>query len=507
MIATTAAGGVKGVVSETNGQRVLQYRSIPYAAPPTGRRRFLPAQPTEPWSAVRDATTFGPTAPQPALAIESLFTRMQLPQHEDCLTLTVTTPDLDGARPVMVWIHGGGFTTGTGATPFYDGAALAAQGDVVVVSINYRLGALGFLHLAPILGDEYADSGCAGLADQITALEWVRDNIAGFGGDPARVTIFGESAGGMSVGSLLGSPRAAGLFSTAVAQSGAAHNASNPDSAADITMLVLGELGLNEDSAEGILDMSPDALLQAQNTASLKLASARGITNINGGGLPLQPVCGTPTLPQHPLDAIRGGSSAAVRVVAGSTTEEWRIFALMMQMQGDRKPLDRDRLAGRLERTLGPAGRDMASVYLANRADASPDEVYGAVVTDFVFRIPALRLLEAHLAHSDQAYLYEFGHRSTAFDGALGACHGIDIPFVFNNLAAPGVSSFVGELGDAEAALATETSAAWLAAAHGDEPWPRYDTSERVTRRFGGARPGLHADPAGDERALWDGIR
>ena len=228
-------------------------------------------------------------------------------QGEDCLSLNITTPGLDGSRPVLVWIHGGAFVGGSGSVPWYDGESFARNGDVVVVSINYRLGALGFLHVGHLLGEAYADSGSAGIADQITALEWVRDNIAAFGGDPNRVTVFGESAGGMSVGSLLGSPHAKGLFTTAIAQSGAAHNASTTERAAEVTALVLAQLGLSEAGADGLLSIGVDELMAAQN--AVYLGSAAGGGGLGTAGMPFQPVAGTPTLPIQPIDAIRDGNA------------------------------------------------------------------------------------------------------------------------------------------------------------------------------------------------------
>jgi para-nitrobenzyl esterase len=503
MIVTTAGGKVEGL--ELDGS-ILQFRNVPYAATTAGANRFLPAQPVEPWDGVRDGTAHGPTAPQPPSPLETMLGAGRMAQSEDCLSLTVTTPGLDGARPVLVWIHGGAFTAGTGATPWYDGAAFARNGDVVVVSINYRLGALGFLHVAHLLGDAYADAGCAGIADQIAALEWVRDNIAAFGGDPSRVTIFGESAGGMSVGSLLGSPRARGLFSTAIAQSGAAQNASSPDQAAEVTAQVLAELGLTESGADGLLAVDAEQLMAAQVAASTKIQASRGLAGLNGGGLPFQPVAQTPTLPQQPLEAIRAGNAAAVRVVTGTTTEEWKLFGLMLRATQS-EALDEARLLARASRALGDAGAALVERYTANRPGAPAEEVWSAVVTDFVFRIPAIRMLEAQLGHSSEAFLYEFDHRSTAWGGALGACHAIEIPFAFDNLDQPGASAFIGEIGEAERALAREVNAAWLAAATGGEPWDRYDLDRRVTRRFGGATPGVLEDPSGDERELWDGLR
>src|SRR5689334_18476325 len=203
MITTTTAGKIDGRELTERGPAVLQFRGVPFAASTGGANRFRPAQPVEPWEGVRNATKRGPAAPQPPSALEGALGGQQGAQGEDCLSLNITTPGLDGARPVLVWIHGGAFVGGSGSVPWYDGESFARNGDVVVVSINYRLGALGFLHVGHLLGEAYADSGSAGIADQLTAIEWVRDNIAAFGGDPNRVTIFGESAGGMSVGSIL----------------------------------------------------------------------------------------------------------------------------------------------------------------------------------------------------------------------------------------------------------------------------------------------------------------
>jgi para-nitrobenzyl esterase len=501
----TAAGKIEG--RELNGVAapVLQFRNVPFAASTGGPNRFRPAQPVEPWDGVRDGTEHGRIAPQPASPLEALLGSGKMAQSEDCLTLTVTTPGLDGSRPVMVWIHGGAFVGGTGATPWYDGAAFARNGDVVVVAINYRLGSLGFLNVGHLLGEEYADSGAAGIGDQVAALEWVRDNIAAFGGDPTRVTVFGESAGGMSVGCLLGSPRAQGLFSAAIAQSGAAQNGSTLDQAAEVTALVLAELGLTEAGADGLLEVDVDRLLAAQVSASATITAARGMEGLSGGGLPFQPVIQTPTLPQLPLDAIRAGSAAGVRVVAGTTTQEWKLFGLMLR--ATQPALDEAHLLRRATKALGEAGPAIVETYTANRPGEDAEEVWSAIITDFVFRIPAIRMLEAQLAHRDDVYLYEFDHRSTAWGGALGACHAIEIPFAFDNLDAAGAAAFIGDIGEAEQALATETNAAWVAAGTGQEPWARYDLDRRATRRFGGPTPGTRDDPSGDERALWDGRR
>jgi para-nitrobenzyl esterase len=503
MITTTTGGKVEG---RELADGILQFRSIPYAASTAAPNRYLPAQPLVPWDDVRDCTEFGPTSPQPPSPLESMLGAAPLRQSEDCLSLTVTTPGLDGARPVMVWIHGGAFTAGTGATPWYDGESFARNGDLVTVSINYRLGVVGFLHVGHLLGDDYADSGCLGISDQVAALEWVRDNIASFGGDPTKVTIFGESAGGMSVGSLLGSPRAKGLFTTAIAQSGAATNVSLPPDAAEVTAAILAELGITEANADALLTVELDKLLAAQTAASAKLAAGRGLGGLSTSGLPFQPMAHTPTLPHPPLDAIREGNAAGVRVVTGTTTEEWKLFHLMLRAMEE--PLDDEKLRSRAARVMGnDEAHRLIDTYQANRPDGDADEVWSAVVTDFIFRIPAIRMLEAQLGQREDVFLYEFDHHSTAWGGALGACHALEIPFAFGNLHKPGVNGLVGDLGEAEHALAEEMHAAWIAIAKGEEPWDRYDTDRRATRRFGGTTPGVLDDPAGDERQLWDGLR
>src|SRR5438105_4576538 len=270
-IVETTTGAVEGRLKDG----IFDFRGIPYAAPPVGELRFRPPQPAEPWTGVRDATRFGPTAPQNIGAMERMFGAPPQPMDEDCLTLNVWTPACDdGKRPVMVWIHGGAFLFGTGATPWYDGRSFARD-DVVLVTINYRLGAFGFLHVD--------GQGNNGILDQVSALEWVRDNIAAFGGDPGNVTAFGESAGAMSVGTLLGLPAAKGLFVKAIPESGAAHSAKPRDQAELVTGAFLAELGLEPgaDVVERLQTVPAAKLLEAQATVVMRHFV---------GGLPLTPV-------------------------------------------------------------------------------------------------------------------------------------------------------------------------------------------------------------------------
>ncbi len=500
MRATTTGGTVEGF--ESDG--ILQFRSIPYAASPEGHGRFRAPQPVEPWSGVRDATQHGSIAPQAASMLESMLGTKQRPMGEDCLTLTVTTPSLDGSRPVMVWIHGGGFQTGSGSVPWYDGRQLARHGDVVVVAINYRLGALGWLRVDHLLGDEYAGSGNSGLRDQIAALSWVQENIAGFGGDPEQVTIFGESAGGMSVATLLGTPAAAGLFNRAIAQSGACHNIAEPDEAAAATAAVLRQLGGDDDADPELLLSTPaEHLVTAQEAAAAELQRQPDARL----RLPFAPVHDGVVLPEPPLDRVRAGGASEVSLLTGTTADEWALMHL-----GARQKMDDERLLRRADRAFAGRGAEALDVYRRSRPDATTDELWVALMTDIVFRIPAIRLAEAQVAHQPDTWMYRFSHRSPAFDGRLGACHAIEIPFVFDNLARGGVEAFVGDTDDDLQRLAAVTSSAWLSFARTGDPgheglptWPRYDEERRAVMDFDSTCQ-LLDDPEGAERVLYDGI-
>jgi para-nitrobenzyl esterase len=427
---------------------------------------------------------------------------------EDCLTLNVLTPATDTARrPVMVWIHGGGFTGGTGAIPWYDGTSFATRGDLVVVTINSRLGALGFLHLGGHDPDE-AGSGNAGLLDQVAALEWVRDNIEGFGGDPGNVTIFGESAGGMSVATLLGLPRARGLFHRAIAQSGAAHHVQGPDDAGEVTDRVLADLELPTVAA--LRDIEAARLLEAQVRVSEAVARERAKRGL-GIGLPFTPVRDGVAIDQEPLTHIGTGLNADVGLLTGTTRDEWNVFALMLA-----RGADLDTVRRRLAR-LVPDPDPLLDTYARHRSEATPDDLLNAIITDHVFRIPAIRLAEAHLAAQRRAgrpeavHLYRFDYASTAFEGRLGACHALEIPFVFHNLDKAGVELFCGEA--PPSAIADAMHDAWISFARTGEPghagipaWPTYDEGGRPTMCFD-ERTQLVDDPDGTERAAWDGLR
>ncbi len=474
-VVETCHGSVRGV--QKGG--VLQFRGLPFAAPPVGELRWRAPQPPAPWSGVRDGAEFGHVAPQPPPQITLLPRPPDLQSSEDCLTLNVFTPGTGaGRRPVMVWIHGGAFTAGSGRNAWYNGSSFARHG-VVVVTINYRLGALGFLRLP--------DGSNRGLLDQALALGWVKENIAAFGGDPDNVTVFGESAGGMSVGALMGMPGAAGLFRKAVLQSGAASNAMTPERAADVAERMCAKLG----GLEGLRAAPAERIVEAQTEVVAESGPDMR--------LPFQPVVDGTVLPEPPVEAVRGGSAASVRLLTGTNRDEFTLF--LAGMPGGRELTD-DRLVRRLERQHPGDGRAIYDGYRALLgARATPPDIWTAIETDRVFRVPAIRLAEAAARHSADVWMYLFTWTSPAFDGALGSCHALEIPFVWNSLL-EGTRGFTGGGREAEA-LAAEMHRAWIAFAEaGDPGWERYEPARRATRIFGPGG-GLANDPEAERRALW----
>lgn len=499
-IVETGLGKVQGF--EKDGVRV--FRGLPFAKPPVGELRFRAPEKPAPWAGVRDATNYGPVSHQPPLMLAALPGMDVGEQSEDCLYLNVYVPA--GAsdaspKPVMVWIHGGAFVIGAGSQSIYDGCKLARRGDAVIVTINYRLGALGFLDL----GQPELAAPNAGLLDQIAALEWVRDHIGAFGGDAGNVTIFGESAGGMSVGTLLGCPAAHGLFHKAIPQSGSCQAIhADRESSTAITAAVLSGLGMATPNVRELREVPIDKLKQVQQNVSFQLLALGG-TQL----LPFQPVVDGHVLPRHPLDEIREGISRDVRVLVGSTRDEWKLFGFMDPQV---RQLDGDKIAERIQQRLPHAdGAKIAAGYRRARPELDWPAIWIAIETDRIFRIPAIRVAEAQRAHQPDVFMYLYTWESPGFGGLLGACHAIEIPFLFGCLDLPGADKFIGSGPDAER-LAERTMDAWLSFARSGDPssdslgaWPRYDASRRGTMELG-ARCGVLDDPAGAERALWDGV-
>ena len=487
----TVYGAVRGRAADG----VNTFRGIPYAAPPFGANRLRPPQPVETWSGVRDALTDGAKPPQlPYPPPWDVLIPERGPLGEDCLNLNIWTPDRAPAGlPVMVWIPGGMFEAGSGAS--YDGSHFARDG-IVCVTINYRVGAEGFLYLRD--GDANL-----GLRDQLAALEWVQDNIAAFGGDPCKVTVFGQSAGAMSVGTLLSMPRAEGLFRRAIAQSGGAHQVMSAEAADRVAARLAEKLGV-EATRAAIAAVPVDRLLQAQ--AELK-ADLMGHPDPERWGrelvismLPWQPVIDGDVVPARPIDRIVAGAGGDIDLMAGSTLDESNFFLVP---GGAIDQINTEALVGTIAAYGLPVDATLAT-YRAAQPDAGPGELLSAIQGDWCFRIPALRLAEAHTTSRAATYSYEFAWRSPQFGGRLGACHGLEIPFVFDWLP-HGADPLLGTHPPQQ--LADTMHAAWVTfARNGDCPWPTYDLRRRATMRFDTAS-GMVDDPRFAERILWEGVR
>ncbi|MFD7714857.1 carboxylesterase/lipase family protein [Streptomyces sp. NPDC059814] len=478
--ADTAHGTVRG----THGQGVAVFRGIPYAAPPGGGpRERAPAAPA-PAGGGGGGAAGRATAPKRPYAppLDRLLPDPEVP-GDGCLNLNVWTPSpARTGLPVLVWIHGGSLLHGSSAVPLYDGAAFARDG-VVLVSLNYRLGMEGF----GVFPDAPANRG---LLDQLAALGWVRDNIAAFGGDPDLVTVCGESAGAISIGALLAAPRARGLFRRAVLQSGAP--AALPvDKGRRTTELIAKRLGVAA-TARALAAVDPAALLAAQ-------------TSVTSGGSPLtggnsfQIVVDGDLLPREPAEALRDGAASGIDLLMGSNTEEYRLWFVP---SGLTERLSRTKLRLALLKFRVPGAT--ARTYRANRPGATPGELLGALATDLLLRVPLNRLADARSADAGGGtHLYEFGWPSPV--QRLGACHGLEIGFVFDNLDRPDAVALAGE--DAPQELADAMHAAWVRfAASGDPGWPGWDAS-RPVMLFGPGAPGTVHAPRDDELRGWPPYR
>jgi carboxylesterase type B len=491
-VVNTRPGKVRGSVADG----VHTFKGIPYAAAPFGANRLRPPQPVAPWSGVRDALTYGPKAPQLPYPppVDALIPELAIP-GEDCLNLNIWSPDLGSAgQPVMVWIPGGAFEFGTGATAWYDGSRFARDG-IVCVTINYRVGAEGFLYL----GDGIANLG---VLDQVAALAWVQENIAAFGGDPGNVTIFGESAGGMSVGTLLSMPRAEGLFRRAIAQSGAAHQVISAATAQRVGQYLAETLGVAA-TREAITAVPLDRLLQAQEKLKADLTAhpdPRRWGEVAVSMMPWQPVIDGDIIPARPIDRIVAGAGAGIDLMVGTTTDEWRLFLVVT---GEIDRVTAEALAGAVAAYGLPVETTLAA-YRAAQQDASAGDLLAAIQTDWWCRLPAIRLADAHAKSPSATYMYEFAWRSPQFNGRLGACHGLEIAFVFDTLG-HGTEPLLGT--NPPQQLADTMHAAWVAfATSGDSGWPQYDLSRRATTRFD-ITSEVVDDPRSAERALWEGVR
>ncbi|GIH03682.1 carboxylic ester hydrolase [Rhizocola hellebori] len=472
---------------------VAVFRGIPFAEPPVGALRFAAPTPARRWDGVRQAVSFGPPPPQAAaFGMDALA--HQAP-GDDWLTVNVWSPEpVPGiGLPVMVWIHGGAYAIGMASLPEYDGGCLARDG-VVVVTFNYRVGVEGFAQIEGTPANR-------GLLDQIAALEWVRDNIGAFGGDPDRVTVFGESAGAGSVAALLAMPRAAGLFGRAIAQS-APGVLFSPELAADIATACAAELGLRPTAAD-LSTVAPALLSAAGDAVSAKMAQwVPRWGQAAYRSILFAPIVDDDTLPVTPWQALADGAGREIDLLVGHTRDEQRLFTALGGLLGQATQVSEEQALTALN-ILAP-GPEGARRYREGFPAAGPEELYELVNSDWLFRMPTLHLALAQTAAGGRAHVYELTWPAPGMGGAFGACHGLDVPLVFGNLSSGQPAMLIGEGPSPEAeALSAQMRAAWTAfAAHGDPGWIAYDTAQRLVRLFD-LQPEVCAYPEETSRLIW----
>jgi para-nitrobenzyl esterase len=477
-IAETSNGKVRGVV--VDGTRV--FKGIPYGASTGGKNRFMPPVKAAAWTGIRDALAFGPTAPQARDNSGTTAAGSPAQQSEDCLVLNVFTPGSNGGqkRPVMVWLHGGGFSSGSGSGRILDGTSLAHTHDVVVVTLNHRLNVFGYTYLGDAMGSEFARSSSVGLLDIVAALEWVRDNITNFGGDPNLVTIFGQSGGGRKVATLMAMPGAKGLFHRAVIESGAVLRLTTHEDAVKQTDLLLAELGLKPGQARELQSVPMERLLAAN------AAVQKQVTLPEPGATPNSPMVDGKVIPGHPWDPKGPALSAHIPLLIGyARTEE----TLYDRPTAETLALDEAGLRARAAKRLGGDPARVIEAFRKAHAEATPWDLWILIATDHPRGTYSRELARRKADQRDApAFAYRYDWETPEGGGHMRSPHTIEIQFVFNNIkiAGPRISIMPEAY-----ALADKTSAAWAAFARTGDPntpklpkWPAYSATARDTMLF-----------------------
>lgn len=496
VVAATSSGSVRGVVVD----EIKVFKGVPYGATTAGKNRFMP--PTKPakWTGVRDALAYGHTAPQTTNGTPRAGTP---DQGEDCLVLNVFTPELSdrNKRPVMVWLHGGGFSTGSGSGPIYDGVNLARKNNLVLVSINHRLNVLSATYLGEVAGPEFALSGGVGMLDIVAALHWVRENIGHFGGDPNLVTIFGQSGGGRKVSTLMAMPGAKGLFHRAIIESGAVLRLTTQEDAIRQTDLLLRELGLEARQARELQNVPVEKLLAADAEVQKKLKLSEP------GMVADSPMVDGKAIPNHPWDPQAPAVSAKIPLLIGSVRTEETLYD---RPTPEKLALDEAGLRERTAKRLGVDPDPVIEAFRKSYPDTSPWDLYILIATDHPRAAYTRELAKRKIVQgSAPAYVYRFDWETPEGGGHMRSPHAVEIPFVFDNIKIAG--QLISKMPEAYT-LAEKISASWAAFARTGNPnttklpnWPVYSVAHRDTMLFNNECK-VEQDPAQSARVAMEHV-
>jgi para-nitrobenzyl esterase len=501
--ADTSLGKIRGV--DDGG--IKTFKGIPYGANTAGPNRFLPPKPAPKWAGVKDARKYGYSCPQnePGKPVKTSDVAVAgaglTAENEDCLALNVWTPTVNDGRkrPVMFWCHGGGFSSGSGSSPITAGRNLAKRGDVVVVALNHRLNVLGYCNLAAIAGPDFADSGDVGMMDVVLALNWVKDNIAQFGGDPGNVTIFGQSGGGMKVSTLLAMPSAKGLFHRAIIESGASLKGVDQETGTKAAGLLLTKLGIDKAKARDIQTVPINTLMTAYFAVTRDLQAG-------GTGQVFAPASGGKVLPHDPFTPTASPISADVPVMIGSTRTEWSTFSDDASFS-----LDEAGMQDRIQKLLGADAGNTIAAYQKNNPGASPPELYFLILSDRRIGADTYKLAERRAAlGKGLVYLYYFTWKSPMDGGKFISPHTVEIPFAFDTLKSANLTK---DAPDAPA-LMEKVSAAWIAFARTGNPnvptlphWPQFDAKTWPTMVFNNDSKVVNDPIHGQRLAIWNAMK